>query len=209
MLNEMFTGRLAHGTGYVEISSISPELAYLDELVGMMIRQRPDERPAAIDVVKRELQVRHNDFIERQRLSELRKVVVPLAEIDDRIALDPIRVVGVDWESGVLTLKLSQPVNADWAQAIQLGPYSHSSVMGKGPESFQFRGDTGAVPARDADDAQRIVDYFKSWLGPAHQIYVDRLKAKKRDEEERQRKAIEREIAERETRRRVLTGIKI
>ena len=189
--------RSRHGTGYVTIVSVAPALGYLDELVEVMIRQRPGDRPPSIDVVKRELQARQNDFIERQRLSELRNTVVPTSEIDDRIALDPIRLTEIDWERGVLTLKLSQPVNLEWVQAIQFGLYMHSSVLGHGPETFHFTGDTAVVPVANADDVQRFVDYFKTWLGPAHDIYLARLKANKRGEEERQRCAIQQEITER------------
>jgi hypothetical protein len=41
----------------------------------------------------------------------------------------------------MLTLKLSQPVNPHWVQVIQFGKYSYTSVLGKGPTSFQFQGD--------------------------------------------------------------------
>ena len=46
-------------------------------------------------------------------MSQLRQVVVPVSELDDPIARDPIRLAGLDWERNVLTLTLSQPVNSD------------------------------------------------------------------------------------------------
>jgi serine/threonine protein kinase len=55
ILNEMFTREIPHGTGYKVIGSVAPQYAYLDDLVTQMLRQSPDDRPASIEVVKREL----------------------------------------------------------------------------------------------------------------------------------------------------------
>ena len=208
ILNEMVTGAIAHGTGYRTIGSVTAGLSYLDELVERMIRHQADDRPPSIEVIKRELQARHNDFIERQKLSALRQIVVPASDLDDPIALDPIRVVDFDWEKNVLTLKLNRPVNTDWIQAIQFGPYGRSSIMGKGPEAFQFRGDTAVVSAQERE-VQDVINYFKGWLAPAHQIYVQRLTHQRREEEERQRNSVKQEIEESEKRRRVLAQVKI
>lgn len=53
VLNEMFTGRLAHGQEYVEIGSVAPPFAYLDELVNEMLRQDPAGRPDFAEVRRR------------------------------------------------------------------------------------------------------------------------------------------------------------
>jgi serine/threonine protein kinase len=208
ILNEMFTGAVPLGTGYKTIAAVSPESAYLDELVEAMIRHDPNDRPPSIDAIKQLLIVRHNEFVERQCLSQLRQVVVPVSELDDPIARDPIRVVGLDWERNVLTLTLSQPVNSDWVQAIQFERYGRSSLLGKGPEAFRFQGNSATVGAEERQ-VQDVVNHFKNWLGPAHQIYVERKKKERREAQERQRRALEQEIQERERRARVLSGVKI
>jgi hypothetical protein len=131
-----------------------------------------------------------------------------VSELDDPIARDPIRVVGLDWERNVLTLTLSQPVNSDWVQAIQFERYGRSSLLGKGPEAFRFQGNSATVGAEERQ-VQDVVNHFKNWLGPAHQIYVERKKKERREAQERQRRALEQEIQERERRARVLSGVKI
>jgi serine/threonine protein kinase len=55
MLNEMFTQRIPHGTGYRLIGSIAPHWAHLDALVERMIRQEPRDRPQSIAVVREAL----------------------------------------------------------------------------------------------------------------------------------------------------------
>lgn len=127
ILNEMFTGSVPHGTGYKAIGSVAPDCAYLDDLVEAMLRHDPAERPTSVDAIKQQLIARRNEFVERQRLSQLRQIVVPVSELDDPIARDPIRIVDFDWERNVLKLVLSQPVNPDWVQVIQFGPYGRSS----------------------------------------------------------------------------------
>ncbi len=208
ILNEMFTKVIPHGTEYPTIEAIASEFVYLDDLVGWMIRQRLDDRPSSIEAIKRELIGRRHAFVERQELDRLKRTVAPVSELNDPILADPIRIVGADWDRNTLTLKLNQPVNADWTQALQFGPYSRSSVMGKGPEAFHFTGDSATVSV-PADDVQRIIDYFKSWLPFAHQIYAQRRKHAKEEQERQQRAALEQEIQRRTAREQVLGRLKI
>jgi serine/threonine protein kinase len=208
LLNEMFTGAIPHGTGFPTIQSRVPSLAYLDELVGWMIQQDAARRPASIDIVKKDLIGRRNTFIERQELDRLRQTVVSTTAIDDPIAADPIRVIDADWDKGVLTLTLSQPVNAEWTQLLQFGPYGRNALMSAGPERFDIRGNTASVQVK-GDSAQAVVNYFKSWLPPVHQLYVDQRQRKKEERERKERDALEREIKAREEREAVKSKLRI
>jgi serine/threonine protein kinase len=208
ILNEMFTGVVPQGTAYRTIGSVAPEFAYCDDLVAAMLRQEPADRPPSVDAVKQQLIARKNEFVERQRLSTLRERVIPVSELDDPIARDPIRIIDFDWDQGMLTLKLNRHVTPEWTQAIQFGSYPKRSILGKGPEHFNFRGDTASISVND-NQVQSAIDYFKSWLGPAHTIYVDRLKTAQREREQRAREAIQREIEAIERRRSVLSKVKI
>jgi len=40
---------------------------------------------------------------------------------------------------------------------------NYSSVMNRGPENFEFKGNVARV-ASNEQDAQRIIDFFKGWL---------------------------------------------
>src|SRR5260221_2598759 len=83
ILNEMFTGKVPHGTGYKTISSVAPDYGYLDEIVSAMLRQSAEERPASIDMVKQQLIGRKQEFVTSQRLIELKPTVVSVTEPDD------------------------------------------------------------------------------------------------------------------------------
>jgi serine/threonine protein kinase len=197
ILNEMFTGVVPQGTGYALISGIAPALAYLDDLVGEMLRQSIADRPATIDAIKQELIGRRNDFITRQELSALSKQVIPRNEIDDPIVLDPIRVVSAVWKDGTLSMKLSQHVNPNWVQILQFGAYSKSSIMGRGPETYRIVADQASVSV-PSEEAQRAIDFFKSWLPHAHELYKRQVAQNKERDEKAARDQLAREIRARE-----------
>lgn len=131
ILNEMFTNEVPQGTDYKTIQSVAPEFSYLDDLVSAMLRQSPSARPQSIEVIKRELIGRKQEFVTRQRISELKATVVPVTDLDDPLIADPPRLVDFDWDQGTLTLFFQRPVNPKWIQALNnMGGYR--SVMGKG-----------------------------------------------------------------------------
>ena len=81
--------------------------------------QSPSERPSSIAQIKRQLIARKNDFVSQQRISSLRKTVIPEGELDDPLIIDPIRLVGADYDrSGRLIFQLSQPLNEIWWRAL-------------------------------------------------------------------------------------------
>lgn len=207
ILNEMFTGQVPHGTGYRTISQASPEYAYLDHLVTQMLRQSPEERFASIEEVKQQLIGRKNEFVSRQRLSELKETVVPVTEIDDPLIADPPRLVKFDWDNGTLTLFLSRQVNSEWVWALQnMGAYG--SLFGKGPDNFSVSGDQAVIRARE-NDVQQIIDFFKNWLPKANQVYKNKVLGERKHEEETKRQQLASEIKQEEARQRILKNVKI
>jgi serine/threonine protein kinase len=208
ILNEMFTGKVPHGTGYKTISSVAPDYGYLDEIVSAMLRQSAEERPASIDMVKQQLIGRKQEFITRQRLSELKQTVVPVTDLDDPLIIDPPQLVNFEYERGVLYLFLKRPVNDKWVFALRNMRSSYSSLMGKGPEQFHFSGDTASIRAAE-HDVQQIIDYFKMWLPIANREYKQTILREQREEEERQRQELQKEIEEQERRQRVRANVRI
>jgi eukaryotic-like serine/threonine-protein kinase len=77
MLSEMFTGHIPQGSGYPRIGESAPEFSYLDEIVDAMIQQSPENRPSSIDEIKKTLIARKNDLVSRQKIDQLRQLVVP------------------------------------------------------------------------------------------------------------------------------------
>ena len=170
-------------------------------------RQSPQERINSIEEIKNQLIGRKNEFITRQKISELKDTVVPVTDLDDPLITDPPRIVNFDWNRNTLTLIFQQPVNEKWVWALHnMGSYS--SVMGYGPEAFKVRGDKAVINATE-DLVQRIIDYFNAWLPDANRVYEQRIRQEKEEAEEAQRKELERQIKEQEARQRVLKNIKL
>ncbi len=207
ILNEMFTGEVPSGTGYKTIAKVTSDYEYLDSMVEEMMRQSPEDRIDSIENIKNQLIGRKNEFITRQRVSELKDTVVPITELDDPLIADPPRLVNFDWNQGILTLFFQQPVNEKWVWALQnMG--SHTAVLGKGPEAFKIGGDKAVIGATE-NEVQKIIDYFNDWLPAANRVYEQRIRREKEQAEEKQRKELERQIAEQEARQRVLKNIKL
>lgn len=207
MLNEMFTNEVPQGTDYKTIGSVAPEYSYLDDLVSAMLRQSPSARLESIDVIKRELIGRKQEFVTRQRISELKQTVVPVTDLDDPLLADPPRIVNFDWERGTLTLFFQQPVNPKWVQALyNMGSYY--SLMDKEPEAFSISGNKAVIPAREGE-VQQIIDHFKQWIPQANHKYAEILRREKAEAEVRQRKQLQAEIEEQERRQRILKSVKL
>jgi len=210
MLNEMFTRQVPQGTEYKTISRVASDFSYLDDLVAAMLRQAVGERPASIEVIKRELIGRKQEFIIRQRLSELKQAVVPVTDLDDPLIADPPHLVDIDVAQGTLILVLQRSVSPKWQQAWlhMARTSSFSYLMNKGPDRFSFAENRASIPARE-DEIQQIVDSFKSWLPMASRIYENMVRREKQDAEDQQRKQLQQEIEDQERRLRILTKIKI
>ena len=207
MLNELFTGEVPIGTAFRLVASTDAQYAYIDEVVDGMLRQNPDERPNSIQEVKSLLSLRYEEFTTKQRLSYITGAVVLLTEIDDRLVLEPVRLIGADYKSGRLILKLSQPVNEMWETSFNnMGHFT--ALMGAEPKDFRFRDDTATVQVDD-NSAQQVVDYFKGWFPLATQKYHSVLHELKLREQREQQARLLQERQELERRERVLRSIKI
>ena len=207
ILNEMFTHEIPLGTRYKTISSISPEHAYLDEIVDKMICQNPDERLTSIHSVKQMLKIRGADYVSEQKLSKLKSVVIPASEVDDPLVVNPIKIEDFEWDDGFLTLILSQPVNQNWRNAL-LNMGGHTSVMGKGPEAFTFEGNRAKVRAEERI-VQDIINYFKSWIPSVTRVYERYLQDEHRRKEEQKRQEIKMAIEAEEAKARLRKNIKL
>ena len=207
ILHEMFTGEVISGTEYRTIANVSPDYAYLDDIVSQMIRQDLETRLPSIEAVKQRLIAHKNSFVTQQRISELKGKVVPASEIDDPLIADPPRLIGFDWEDGVLTLVLSCSVNKKWIWALEnMGSYS--SLWGKDPSSFRFLGNSASVPATE-QQVQSVIDYFKGWLPQANAVYEREIAREQEAAEEQRRKFLEEDIRKEEARKRVLENVRI
>jgi len=210
MLNEMFTHEVPQGNNYKTIELVAPELAYLDEIVAAMLYSSPSQRQASIDEVKQQLIGRRNEFITRQKINELQNTVVPVTTIDDDpLIANPVHLVGVDWNNGNLTLKLSQSVSSIWISSLQ-GLGNYSSFSGSGPATVKFNQDRneGYLLSREAE-VQANVNHFKEWLVSTNRQYEQTVRQQRDRAEIQERRRLQDEIEQQEARERVLKNVKI
>lgn len=210
ILNELFTNELAHGTDFKKVNSIAEEYSYLDPIVDRMMHQNPASRYADIDELKKELNVRGAEQISMQKLSILKETVIPISDIDDPLAIDPMKIVGVDWSDGHLSLRLNHYPNPTWLSALRnMGNYT--SVAGKGPDSFRISGDFGGgyatITARK-DEVQQVIDYFNEWLPAANTLYIRKIKQGLDEADRKQKEEIQRKIKQEQERAEVMRGIR-
>jgi serine/threonine protein kinase len=208
ILYEMFTGMLLQGTGHRPIASVAAQYAYVDNVVEGMVRQLPEDRFASIDIVKQRLIAYKNDFVSRQRLSELTSTVIPQSEIDDPLVIEPVTLLGIDdYKEGKLILRLSQSVTQEWVQVFYEA-HHRQTLRGGNPSDFSFSGNS-VIKIADEDSAQRIVDYFKGYLSTANEAYKNHVLRKQHQREEEERQRLQAQVEEEERSQRILKNIRI
>ena len=206
MLNELFTGEVAHGTAFKTVASVDAAHSWVDDVVTEMIRSAPSDRPASIAEVRERLRLHSELFSTRQKISELSKQVVAAGTIDDTLAVDPPRIIGVDYDENTLTIRLDKPVNAGWIEALRnMGGYR--SMMGAGPSQFHFAANVASVSIA-GHYAQAVIDTFKEWLPQASQQYAYNLANAAQAQEQREREAIRQQRARLEERQRILSNLR-
>ncbi len=207
LLNELFTGKIPQGSGYIRIAELSPEHEYLDEIVEVMIQQNPVNRPPSIADIKKELIGQKNAFVSMQHLEETKKRVIKEIEPQE---FEEISIKDFDYDTGNLTLHLSSNVPPGWAEEFRSPRRGHSSLFGYGPETFQIQGNRAGIGVREDEKfIQRIVDHAKNYVAAANKGYVLRMQEIARQEEARRRKEYEQQVAEAEMRKNVLSNVKL
>jgi len=137
ILNEMFTKEVPHGTGIKTISQVSPEHAYLDNIVNRMMQQNPSMRYSSIEDIKKELIGRKNEFIALQILDEKRKKVIPASDIPE---FEEIKIEGVDYVDGQLVFMLNRVPEYNWKTAFRQPRENFTRLVNYGPDAFGFNG---------------------------------------------------------------------
>jgi len=137
----------------------------------------------------------------------LNDTVIESHEIDDSIVADPMRITDVEWDKGVLHIHLNHSSNSTWQWAL-LNMRNYSSVMGKRPESFQFQGSKAIIGAKDQNEAQRIINYFKEWLPKVAQLYENKLRTDAERAERKEIDKLKKKIEEENTRKSINSGLK-
>jgi serine/threonine protein kinase len=210
ILVELFTGAVPHGANPQTIASAAPEFSYLDGIADAMRQNAVDRRPESIARIKGEMIAQGLAFIERQKLDELNKIVIPASQVSDPLSLNPITLVDAKYRSGALHFTLSAPPNRGWIQNFQnMGGYA--AVVGSEPHRISFSGNVASLPANPSS-AQMVVNHFKNWLQLTNDQYSLAVRTQtenaEREERRRLREEQERRKAEIETNERVNSQLK-
>jgi serine/threonine protein kinase len=208
ILNEMFTGGAPQGTEFQTIASISPDYAYLDDLVSQMTSPDPAERPPSIDEIKKQLIARGNEFFSRQRLNSLRSEVLPESEAGDSFLANPIRIISADYSEGTISFKLNANPTPNWIAAFKNPRSAFSFYTGAEPETFTFSSDAMNVKLPGDANARQFVQYTKSYIDLANAQYREHVIAFHQRQMQAEREALRRQVAEEERRLRILTEIR-
>ncbi len=209
ILNEMFTGEIPQGTGFRRIRDTAPDFAYLDELVDMMVQQRPEQRIQSVARVKQELIGRGNNFVNLQKLELLKKQVMPESEVSDPIIADPIRVVEtVDWSvsKSTLTLRLNQAINAKWEQCFRFRATSYSTTFSHA--NISFNGDRVFIRV-DEHFLPQGIQYLQQYIPTANEEYATQVKQEHRKSIEQRNAELKMRVREQEARTRILQKVQI
>jgi len=207
ILNELFTGEIVQGAGYKKIGDRYAQYGYLDGIVEAMIQQKPENRPQSVDAVKKELIGRKNEFVALQKYDEAKRQVVKTSEPPE---FEPIVIIAFDYTEGNLHLKLSRNVPLGWSQEFQNPRGGHSAIMGYEPQRFIIGGDKVSIGVRgDEHLIQQVIDYAKQYTATANQNYVQQIRDLQVQEERRTRAALEKQVAEAELRKNILTKIRL
>jgi serine/threonine protein kinase len=211
ILNEMFTGDVLQGAGHKTIATVAPTYSYLDDLVDLMVQQSPDNRPNSIDSIKQELIGRHNDFIQRQKISQFEKIVVSSSEVDDILIADPVKIVDFDYDNTNLIFKLNHVVHTQWVNIFRDPKGYFQYIQGAHPQNFSFQGNTVSIRANEYD-APRIAETFPKFLENANREYKSKKEWELKEEERIKRQTlqadIERKKKEMEVKKSILSKIK-
>jgi serine/threonine protein kinase len=204
ILNEMFTKEVLQGTGFKTIASVDGNFAYLDELVDLMVRQEPTQRPD-IREVKNQLLARRNQFITQQKIDRLTREVVPESTIDDSLVRDPIRLTGADYQRGWLIFSLSQAPNPGWIEEFH-NQAGVTFFMGYPPSAVTFNGDRAHVQFPQGNEAVQT-QRFKDWITNATGLYAKRIERETLEKRRRQQQELAQRLQAEQERKRVLGNI--
>ena len=205
ILNEMFTRAVPQGTEFKHVRDVDPNFAYLDELVDAMLRQNPDQRPQSVAAIKEQLIARKNNFVHQQKIDALKGTVIQDSEVNDPLISDPIRAVeSLDYDAGVLTIRLNRGANPKWERIFRNKATAFSASVSVG--RIQFRGDRALIQS-DERNLQAMVNYFKQYVGPTNEEYAMVVRAEHAAELQSQRIRLENEIKAQEAKAKLLKNV--
>ena len=199
LLYRIFTGIVPRGANPRQISTVAPQYPYLDEIANAMIQNDRNSRPQSIADIKRWLIQRGRDFVELQKLDELKRRVISTRELSDPLVEDPINIVDSDWNNGELILNLNHPPNQGWIMTLR-SLRSYGGVAQAQPMNVNFRGSEARIPAPE-QVVEIAYNHARNWFRQTNAAYAANLAQKLHEEEESRRREFQDEIRQAEQRK--------
>jgi serine/threonine protein kinase len=192
LLYRIFTGVVPRGANPKQISSMAPQYPYLDDIANAMIQDDRANRPQSIADVKQKLIQRGNDFVEQQKLNELKSRVILATELSDPLIDDPIRIADTDWRNGELILFLNREPNGRWIAMLR-NMRSYSSIGRAEPMGVAFDHLEARVPAPE-HIIEPVYNHVRQWIETTNGEYASTLKRELREGEENARRQMQEQI---------------
>ncbi len=205
ILYEMLMGDVPHGVGVPAISTVHPDLAFLDPLLESMRAQSPGARPQTIADVKQRLQIAGGIEATKQRLNSTLTKVIPAGDIDDPLVVEPIRIESVTFDEGRLVFVFQKQATPRWFSVFQR--VNFGSATGGTPGEFRFHANAISVAVQNERTVKIMMDQAQRWVGLANDDYRRVIERELRQREDDARKALEVVRAQEEQRLRMLRAI--
>ena len=208
MLNEMFTGHVPSGNDYPMIGSVAPRYKYLDDLVKVMTKYLPADRPQSILAVKESLLARGSEFVAFQRLEAVRNEVVPASQPDDPLQGQDVKLTGlVDYDPNTnqLLVGLHPEPPRGWWTAMK-GISVNYFIGSASPQNVGWSNGK-AILLVPSLQAPQVLSLFKDWVSNTNQRYRTMLADAARRDMEGKRQDLQRRQKAEEERVRVLAEL--
>ncbi len=178
ILNEMFTGEVPQGSEYKLVSSVTPQFAYLDSIIERMIRQDPARRPSSLVAVKDQMITSGFEFVTRQKLDSVRKMVVPASSPEDPLGGRDVTAANFSYTPGRLGFRFEPAPPATWVGILYaLGDY-RSYVGLAEPVRVEMVSDKTATVPSNEDIVVEVAQMVREWVASTNREYRKSLKEK-------------------------------
>ena len=211
ILNEMFTGTVIAGTNYKTVSNVDKNYGFVDTIVEMMTAQSQQDRPYPSQNVVFQLKAL---IKEKQINTELEQLVSTTIQNEEDFNYPCPQIIDIEYKDGLLKLYLNKVTPAEWNQILSYGNYSHSSVMGYGPERFHNNSERNntvfSIPVHSENPStiESIIRNFKEWMPITTSMYVSYIINNKRQERIRKEQEMQRLIKQKEAEKNIASKLK-
>jgi len=97
--------------------------------------------------------------------------------VDDPLVLDPLRIVGVDYDTGDLVFTFNKEPTVEWEYSFRnISGYPILLGSDLSPQSVRFHGKAALVALTSQGQAQPITDIFKTYVELANRNYAEGVK---------------------------------